>query len=98
MLRTVTIRARGPAVLDAGLAPALPGSVAGFQLVFASVLSDYVLPHLMGTTRFRLLAPTLYDGPDEWNRIHGHNERCSVRSIQWGVRVLYDVVERFAAG
>lgn len=38
----------------------LPGSVAGFQLVFASVLSDYVLPHLMGTTRFRLLAPTLY--------------------------------------
>ena len=39
----------------------LPGSVAGFQLVFASVLSDYVLPHLMGTTRFRLLAPVLYD-------------------------------------
>lgn len=39
----------------------LPGSVAGFQLVFASVLSDYVLPHLMGTTRFRLLAPALYD-------------------------------------
>jgi putative spermidine/putrescine transport system permease protein len=39
----------------------LPGSVAGFQLVFASVLSDYVLPHLMGTTRFRLLAPLLYD-------------------------------------
>lgn len=39
----------------------LPGAVAGFQLVFASVLSDYVLPHLMGTTRFRLLAPALYD-------------------------------------
>jgi ABC-type spermidine/putrescine transport system permease subunit I len=39
----------------------LPGSVAGFQLVFASVLSDYVLPHLMGTTRFRLLAPVLFD-------------------------------------
>jgi acetylornithine deacetylase/succinyl-diaminopimelate desuccinylase-like protein len=36
-------------------------------------------------------APTQYDGPDEWNRIHGHNERCSVRSIQWGVQVLYDV-------
>lgn len=39
----------------------IPGAVAGFQLVFASVLSDYVLPHLMGTTRFRLLAPAIFD-------------------------------------
>jgi putative spermidine/putrescine transport system permease protein len=39
----------------------LPGVVIGFQLVFASVLSDYVLPFLMGTTRFRMLAPALYD-------------------------------------
>ena len=43
-------------------------------------------------------APTLYDGPGEWNRIHGHDERCSIRSIQWGTRVLYEVVERFAGG
>lgn len=43
-------------------------------------------------------APGLYDGPSEWNRIHGHDERCSVRSIQWGTRVLYEVVERFASG
>lgn len=41
-------------------------------------------------------APGLYDGPDEWSRIHGHDERVSVRSVQWGTRVLYEVVERFA--
>jgi acetylornithine deacetylase/succinyl-diaminopimelate desuccinylase-like protein len=41
-------------------------------------------------------APGLYDGPSEWNRIHGHDERISVRSFQWGTRVLYEVVERFA--
>jgi acetylornithine deacetylase/succinyl-diaminopimelate desuccinylase-like protein len=41
-------------------------------------------------------APGLYDGAGEWNRIHGHDERISVRSIQWGARVLYEVVERFA--
>lgn len=39
----------------------IPGAVAGFQLVFAGVLSDFVLPNLMGTTRFRMLAPTIYD-------------------------------------
>lgn len=39
----------------------IPGMVAGFQLVFAGVLSDYVLPNLMGTTRFRMLAPAIYD-------------------------------------
>lgn len=41
-------------------------------------------------------APWPYDGPDEWSRIHGHNERISVRAAQWGARVLYDVVSRFA--
>jgi acetylornithine deacetylase/succinyl-diaminopimelate desuccinylase-like protein len=41
-------------------------------------------------------APGLYDGPGEWNRIHGHDERVSVRSVQWGTRVLYEIVERFA--
>ena len=38
----------------------LPGAVAGVQLVFAGVLSDYVIPVLMGTTRFQLLAPAVY--------------------------------------
>lgn len=41
-------------------------------------------------------APWPYDGPEEWNRIHGHDERISVRAAKWGVRVLYDVVARFA--
>jgi putative spermidine/putrescine transport system permease protein len=39
----------------------LPGMVAGFQLVTAVVLSDYVLPTLMGSTRFRILAPVVFD-------------------------------------
>lgn len=57
-----SLGAGGPRTFVRVILPlSLPGSVAGFQLVFASVLSDYVLPHLMGTTRFRLLAPTLYD-------------------------------------
>jgi putative spermidine/putrescine transport system permease protein len=39
----------------------LPGALAGFQLVLAGVMSDFVLPVLMGTTRFRMLAPVLYE-------------------------------------
>ena len=39
----------------------LPGIFAGLQLVIAVVLSDFVLPPLLGTTRFRMLAPAIYD-------------------------------------
>jgi ABC-type spermidine/putrescine transport system permease subunit I len=39
----------------------LPGIMAGTQLVLAGVLSDFVLPNLLGTTRFRMLAPTIYE-------------------------------------
>src|SRR5260221_10293712 len=39
---------------------ALPGAVAGTQLVVAGVLSDYVLPSLMGATSFPMVAPTIY--------------------------------------
>ncbi len=38
----------------------LPGAVAGMQLVFAGVLSDYVIPVLMGSTRFQMLAPAIF--------------------------------------
>jgi ABC-type spermidine/putrescine transport system permease subunit I len=38
----------------------LPGIVAGAQLVFAGVLSDYALPALMGSTQFQLTAPAIY--------------------------------------
>jgi acetylornithine deacetylase/succinyl-diaminopimelate desuccinylase-like protein len=41
-------------------------------------------------------APWPNDGPNEWSRIHGHDERISVHAAQWGMRVLYDVVSRFA--
>jgi ABC-type spermidine/putrescine transport system permease subunit I len=38
----------------------IPGAVAGTQLVFAAVLSDYVIPAMMGTTRFQMLAPAIF--------------------------------------
>jgi len=38
----------------------IPGAVAGIQLVFAGVLSDYVIPMLMGSTRFPIIAPTIF--------------------------------------
>jgi ABC-type spermidine/putrescine transport system permease subunit I len=38
----------------------LPGIVAGVQLVFAGVLSDYALPALIGSTQFQLTAPAIY--------------------------------------
>jgi acetylornithine deacetylase/succinyl-diaminopimelate desuccinylase-like protein len=43
-------------------------------------------------------APGLYAGAEEGRRVHSHDERVSVRSLEWGVRVLYEVVERFASG
>lgn len=39
--------------------------------------------------------PGLYAGEGEGRRVHSHDERVSVRSLQWGMRVLYEVVERF---
>ena len=46
-------------------------------------------------TRVYGFAPGLYSGPGEGNRIHGHDERIAVESLRWGVRTLYEVVERF---
>jgi acetylornithine deacetylase/succinyl-diaminopimelate desuccinylase-like protein len=43
-------------------------------------------------------APALFAGEGEGRRVHSHDERVSMRSLQWGVRVLYKVVERFASG
>ena len=41
--------------------------------------------------------PGLYVGANEGRRVHSHDERVSIRSLQWGVRVLYEVVEQFAS-
>ncbi|HYA98629.1 MAG TPA: M20/M25/M40 family metallo-hydrolase [Ktedonobacteraceae bacterium] len=49
-------------------------------------------------TRVYGFAPGLYMGPNEGRRVHSHDERISIRSLQWGVRVLYEVVEQFATG
>lgn len=49
----------------------IPGMVAGAQLVFAAALSDFVLPVLLGSTRFRMLAPAIYAeavGQLNWER------------------------------
>jgi acetylornithine deacetylase/succinyl-diaminopimelate desuccinylase-like protein len=42
--------------------------------------------------------PGLYAGPSEGRRVHSHDERVSVRSLQWGMRVFYEVVARFVGG
>ncbi len=43
-------------------------------------------------------APEMYiSGLHDWDRVHGHDERINIRSLQWGTRVLYDVVARFAS-
>ena len=34
-------------------------------------------------------------GEEEWNLIHGHDERTSVENLWFGTRVLYDIVHRF---
>lgn len=38
----------------------IPGVVISLQLVFAGALSDFVLPQLLGSSRFRMLAPAIY--------------------------------------
>jgi acetylornithine deacetylase/succinyl-diaminopimelate desuccinylase-like protein len=43
-------------------------------------------------------APEMFiSGLYDWDRVHGHDERINIRSLQWGTRVLYDVVARFAS-
>ena len=43
-------------------------------------------------------APEMFiSGLHDLDRVHGHDERINIRSLQWGTRVLYDVVERFAS-
>ncbi|HJT58829.1 MAG TPA: M20/M25/M40 family metallo-hydrolase [Ktedonobacteraceae bacterium] len=44
-------------------------------------------------------APELYiPGATDWSGVHGHDERIHIRAMQWGTRVLYDVVARFVTG
>jgi acetylornithine deacetylase/succinyl-diaminopimelate desuccinylase-like protein len=33
----------------------------------------------------------------EYDRIHGHDERIALSDIEFGVRVLYDVVKEYCA-
>ena len=43
-------------------------------------------------------APEMFiSGLHDWDRVHGHDERINIRSLQWGIRVLYDVVTRFTS-
>jgi len=43
-------------------------------------------------------APEMFiSGLHDWDRAHGHDERVNIRSLQWGARVLYDVVAWFAS-
>lgn len=49
------------AVRDVALPLSMPGVVISLQMVFAAALSDFVMPQLLGTTRFRLLAPSIFE-------------------------------------
>src|SRR6266480_4758673 len=49
-------------------------------------------------TRVYGFVPGLFVGANEARRVHSHDERVSIRSLQWGVRVLYEVVEQFVSG
>jgi acetylornithine deacetylase/succinyl-diaminopimelate desuccinylase-like protein len=46
-------------------------------------------------TRVLGFVPMRYEGPAMTGLAHAHNERISVANLDFGVRVLYDVVERF---
>jgi acetylornithine deacetylase/succinyl-diaminopimelate desuccinylase-like protein len=41
-------------------------------------------------------SPELYNGSAGWSGVHGHDERIGVKAMQWGARVMYEVVEKFA--
>src|SRR5436190_5625702 len=49
-------------------------------------------------TRVYGFVPGLFVGANEARRVHSHDERVSIRSLQWGVQVLYEVVEQFVSG
>ncbi|MGH2510250.1 MAG: M20/M25/M40 family metallo-hydrolase, partial [Ktedonobacteraceae bacterium] len=40
-------------------------------------------------------APVQYTANEGRSGVHGHDERINVKAMQWGTRVLYDVVEKF---
>lgn len=42
--------------------------------------------------------PMRYEGPSMTGLAHAHNERVSVANLDFGVRVLYEVVRRFCSG
>jgi acetylornithine deacetylase/succinyl-diaminopimelate desuccinylase-like protein len=43
-------------------------------------------------------SPELYiPGSNGWSGVHGHDERISIQAVQWGLRVLYEVVAQFAS-
>ncbi len=42
--------------------------------------------------------PIRYEGPAMTGLAHGHNERVSIANLEFGTRVLFDVVKRFCGG
>jgi acetylornithine deacetylase/succinyl-diaminopimelate desuccinylase-like protein len=46
-------------------------------------------------TKIYGFSPVLYTPHEGRNGVHGHDERINVKAMQWGTRVLYDVVEKF---
>jgi putative spermidine/putrescine transport system permease protein len=47
-------------IRDVVLPLSIPGMAISLQLTFAGALSDFVLPQVLGSSRFRMLAPAIY--------------------------------------
>ncbi len=78
--------------IKAVLAERAPGATVVPTMLAGATDAKHVAP--LGT-RVYGFAPGLFSGPGEGNRVHGHDERIAVDSLRWGVRILYEVVERF---
>jgi acetylornithine deacetylase/succinyl-diaminopimelate desuccinylase-like protein len=49
----------------------------------------------LGTICYGFSPMRFEPGESFFDLVHGHDERISVKAMDWGVRVLYDVVAGF---
>ena len=57
--------------------------------------AKHICPRRPGTQVYGFMPYRGAPGEEEWQLIHGHNERTSVENLLFGTRVLYDIVQRF---
>ncbi len=57
--------------------------------------AKHICPRRPATKVYGFMPHSGAPGEEEWQLIHGHNERTSVENLGFGTRVLYDIVHRF---